>query len=310
LDSAVLFSRDKQIDIKCINNLFSVVSSFYFYNSENIGAAAKKLLKMPLRFPEIKGGSFRIIIMDCGKLRAVDNKIMNTIEKRISFQTGLLPNRANPDTEIWLNRRNNGMTYFMVRIKKHSSMKSYDSKLKKGELRPDIADVMIHKAKIGKQSIVADIFGGWGAIAAAVTENGEYKKVYTGDIDCEYVEYQKVRLHNKRDCIVQKWNAFMLPLEDSSVDSVITDPPWGEYEKIGDIAGFYDGFIGETLRVLRNGGTFVFLSSAHDYAKKALEKYNFDYYDIPLKINGKDTFLFCAEKNTRLCGATLFCERG
>ena len=288
LDSALLFSCPHEINVKCVNNLFIVLSSYF---SENILDAAQKIPRGQFLFPQLEGKTFRIIVMDCGKLRPIPYNIMNDMEKSISRQTTLSVNRANPDVEIWLNRRNDNSVYFMWRIRKH---RSFDKTLKKGELRPDVVEVMIHEAKTTKDSVVADLFGGWGAIAAGVVESGRYKKVYTGDINDECVKHQKKRLHGKHNCIIQKWDARKLPLEDKSVDAIVTDPPWGEYEAI-DTPQFYNEFIGEAARVLRPSGSFVFLTSTQNEACQSLTRYSFSYSHIPLKIGGKDTFLFYAK---------------
>ena len=290
LDSALIFSCAHPIDVKCINNLFMILVS---YASDNISGAAKQLLTSARRvkYPRLEGRTFRVIIMDCGKLRAISTSTMKEIEKTISRNTKLSVNRANPDIEIWLNRRNNNAVYFMVRVKKHPS---FDKNLKKGELRPDIVDIMIHMAKTNKGMVIADPFGGWGAIAAAVTESGRYKKMHTGDIEEECVRYQKNRLQGKRDCIVTKWDALKLPLEDKSVDAIITDPPWGEYQDL-DIEPLYEGFIREAVRVLADKGVLVFLSSALEIASIVLKKHNFRFSYTPLKLSGKDTFLLYAK---------------
>jgi len=290
MDSAITFSSAAEIKSRCINNLFAVLSSFM---SESILDAAKKISRMNFNAPECGQKTFRVIIMDCGKLRAIPGSLMTDIERNVSRQTGLSADRANPGAEIWLNRRNDKTTYFMVRAHKHAP---FEKTLKQGELRPDVAAVMVYRARIGKQSAVADMFGGWGGITAALIETGRYGKIYTGDINHECVRYQQERFRNKRGCIVQKWDALALPLADRSIDSVITDPPWGEYEDIS-LTAFYNGFIKEAARVLRPGGSLIFLTSAYAQACRALSDCNFSFDAAPLKINGKNAFLFVCALN-------------
>ena len=289
LDSAIIFTSAHEINAKCVNNLFLILSS---YSSENILDAAKQLsvLTRRLKFPKLWGKTFRVIIMDCGKLRSIPGHIMQSIEKNISRQTKLTVNRANPDIEIWLNRRNNDGVTFMLRTKKHPS---FEKNLKQGELRPDIVDIMIHKAEINKDSVVVDPFGGWGAIAAAIAESS-CKTMHTGDINDDCVKYQKKRLNGKQGCLVYKWDARKLPFEDMTVDAIITDPPWGEYQNM-DIPSLYGGFISEAARILRLGGSLVFLTSMQGEACQSLVKHDFSYLHIPLKIGGRKTFLFCAK---------------
>jgi len=289
MDSAVTFSCEGEINTPCINNLFLVLQSFH---SDSVLNAVKMIPRIALNPSIMKGGSFRIVIMDSGKLRAIPYDVMADSERNISRRTGLSINRANPDTEVWLNRRNDGTTYFMVRINKHAA---FDKTLKQGELRPDVAAVMLYKAKTGRRSVVADMFGGWGGIAAAVIESGLYDKIYAGDISSECVRYLKARFTGKRGCVVQKWDALALPLADMSVDSVITDPPWGEYERI-NAAPFYNAFIKEAGRVLRPGGSLVFLTSAQPYASQSLSDHGFIFTDSPIKINGRNAYLFSGVK--------------
>ena len=286
-ESALTFSCPAEIKTKCINNLFLVLS---VYSGKSIVDVAAIISGGLFPFPKISGKTFRIIVMDCGKLRSIAPNIMNKMEKNIARQTGLCINRAKPDLEIWLNRRSDGSVYFMLRTQKHPS---FDKTLKKGELRADIAEVMLREANAGKDSVIADLFGGWGAIAVAAAESGQYRKIYSGDIKDECVKYQQKRLRGKRDCIVQKWDARKLLLKDRSVDCIVTDPPWGEFEEI-DRQHFYDEFAGEAGRILRQNGSLVFLTSAVNEAEAALGKHGFSHSHITLKVGGKTAFMFIA----------------
>lgn len=287
IDSALVFSCQKELNLKCINNLFLIMSAFY---SQSVTDTAKKISRLSFDFLKTEGKSFRVIIMDCGKLRSIPQKIMHELEMNIVKQTRLSVSRANPDIEIWINRRSDGRAFFMQRVNKHAA---FDKKLKKGELRPDIADVMLYMAKINKESVVVDMFGGWGAIAAAADEK-RYKTMLTGDINSECVSYQKERLKNKRGCIVKKWDAQNLPIEDSSVDAVVTDPPWGEYKET-DTVKLYESFINEVSRILKKSGMLVFLSSAYNDSCRALKKYSFNFSYTAIKINGRDAWIFKAK---------------
>ena len=132
LDGALTFSCPHEINVKCVNNLFVILSSYF---SKSITDAAKRIPGERFLFPGLNGKTFRIIVMDCGKLRPIPFNAMNDMEKSVSRQTKLSVNRANPDMEIWLNRRNDDSVYFMLRVKKH---RPFEKTLKKGELRPDV----------------------------------------------------------------------------------------------------------------------------------------------------------------------------
>jgi len=288
MDGAVIFSCEKPIGVRCVNNLYAVLAVFDAETVEKAAAAAARLNFTP---PTVNGGTFRIIVMDRGRLRAIGESLMRDMEKNVARRTGLRARRANPDIEIWLNRRNDGATFFMARIGKRPPFEKF---LKKGELRPDVADAMLRMAKTGRRSVIADPFGGWGAIAAAAAYV-PYKSIYTGDINDECVDYQKKRFANARGCYVQQWDALKLPLDDASADAVVTDPPWGEYAAV-DLNALYAGFIQEAARILKPGGALVFLTSAETTARRTLAEHGFDYETVPLKINGKDAFIFDARR--------------
>ncbi|MCL2604587.1 MAG: methyltransferase [Defluviitaleaceae bacterium] len=290
LDSALVFSCENEINNKCVNNLFLIMTNYF---CEDITAAAKQLFRKRFNFPKLNGRSFRVVVMDCGKLCAIPAKIMDELEKIISYKVNLSPNRANPDIELWLNRRNDSAVFFMLRMKKHAS---FDKTLKKGELRPDIVNVMLHEATLNKDSVVVDLFGGWGAIAAAVAESGNYKKIYSGDNNDACIAHQKNKLKKNKNCFINHWDGRKTPLGDKSADAIITDPPWGEFENI-NINIFYNEFINETARILKPDGKLVFLTSALDEAQQALDANGFTHSYIPTKINGKNTYLFTAKNN-------------
>ncbi|MCL2608318.1 MAG: methyltransferase domain-containing protein [Treponema sp.] len=291
LEGALLFRCRDEPNSKCINNLFMVLDDF---SSANILDAARHIAeKIPsLRGTEIGGRTFRIVVMDCGKLRAIPPDLMGRIEKEVSRQTGLKPNRSKPDVEVWLNRRNDNSVYFMLRLRKHAA---FDKALNQGELRPDIVAAMIHLANVGGDSLAVDPFGGSGAIAAMLVENGLCRKIHSGDMDSDCVALQKRRLTKAKNCTVQKWDGLKLPLETGTVDAVITDPPWGHFRQIR-AEDFYPRFIAEAARILRPAGSLVFLASLPEIILPALESQGFSREHFPLKINGKDCFLFCAAK--------------
>ena len=59
-----------------------------------------------------------------------------------------------------------------------------------------------------------------------------------------------------------KNDTFELPqIEDASLDAIITDPPWGLWEDISDMEGFYKKMFESFKRVLKPQGTMTILSA-------------------------------------------------
>ncbi|MCL2664152.1 MAG: methyltransferase domain-containing protein [Defluviitaleaceae bacterium] len=292
-ESAIIFTAPEQLaeHFECIcTNIFLV---FAQYDSVNINEAVKAAAKN-FRGPQAKAaGTFRLVAMDCGRLRAVEPNIFNEAEKKISALTGLAVNRANPGTEIWVKRHNNGAVFFMRRLHKR---RPYEKTLHRGELRPDVAHIMLHAASVSpgdKNYVLVDMFGGWGAIAGAAIKNGGFAKIFTGDASRECADHMRKRFAGHPSCEVREWDAARLPLPDASADAAVTDPPWGAHEKI-DAQAFYFRFVREAARILKTDGALVFLSSQAEAARSALNFFNFIFETAPIKINGRETVMYCA----------------
>lgn len=287
MDSAVLFSSDKELKAPWAVNMFRVIITF---RSKDIQDAVHTIARGNWKPVHEGHGSFRIIVMDRGKLRSIPDSLMAAMERRFTMSTGMHPNRAKPDIEVWLNRRNDGLTFFMLRADRRGE---HGPKLNKGELRRDIACIMLCAAELPYNSVLADPFGGWGSIAAAAVESGRLKMIYTGDINPVTAQYQQKRFKNTARCKVATWDATALPFDNQMLDAIVTDPPWGEFADV-NTKKLYGGFIKEAARVLRPDGKLVFLSSAREDAMNALKANNFIFNITPTKIGGKDTFLFVA----------------
>ena len=95
---------------------------------------------------------------------------------------------------------------------------------------------------------------------------------------------------------VYQWDARdMTPLEDDSIDRIITDPPWGMYdaERYGNLLAFYVDFMCEFARVLRPGGTLVMLSAAKAETMRASREAGLvPTGKLDILVNGKKASIF------------------
>jgi 23S rRNA G2445 N2-methylase RlmL len=58
------------------------------------------------------------------------------------------------------------------------------------------------------------------------------------------------------------WDATALPLDAASVDTIVTNPPYGQrHGEAADLPRLYGGFLAEAARVLREHGRCVVLTS-------------------------------------------------
>ncbi|MPN35046.1 hypothetical protein SDC9_182540 [bioreactor metagenome] len=95
----------------------------------------------------------------------------------------------------------------------------------KGSIRPSIAHCLIRISKPFNYEIFYDPFCGAGTI---VLERGFYpsKKLFASDISAEVLKVSKSNLDN--DIILFQSDATCTKLKRESIDTVVTNPPWGK----------------------------------------------------------------------------------
>jgi tRNA G10 N-methylase Trm11 len=95
-----------------------------------------------------------------------------------------------------------------------------------------------------------------------------YNMIFASDTDSTKMEYLKqrsrngeIKLRKNSPFIVRTADATALErIEDGFIDTVVTDPPWGHYEKLqGDAEEFYASVLRELIRVVKSGGMIVML---------------------------------------------------
>lgn len=205
------------------------------------------------------GKSFRVVFSKENELVSVNKERLSRIEKKIAKLNNLMVDRANPDFEFWFLERSEGYKFTGVRITKHSDYKTI---LAKGQLRPELADLLCIVSEPDKNDIVIDPFAGSGAIGIA-RKNYPHKQIIFGDIDSKNQNIKKLDALNLKD------------FADKSVDKIITDPPWGISVGINlDLNDFYTKMLNEFWRVLKPGGLLIILMGNKELFKKTLDNFS------------------------------------
>ena len=82
-------------------------------------------------------------------------------------------------------------------------------------------------------------------------------------------------------------------IADKSLDLIITDPPWGYYEDIGDINKFYAQMFASFRRILKDDGRLVILSARKEEIEKAASDAKFSIENsLHTLVNGKKASLY------------------
>ena len=217
--------------------------------------------------------TFRVIVSMANQLVPIEKALMQQLEYRISAQTKLHPDRSKPDYEFWLLQRSEGYGFFSVRVSQH---RAYEKTLQRGELRPELANILCRLSEPAAGELFLDPFCGSGAIPI---QRAHFPTglIFASDNRIDKVEALKQRVKElglKRKIVVRLDNALKLNrYSDASIHKIVTDPPWGLYDSLEmPLAEFYDKLVAELSRILMPQGLLVVLTAQQELLEASVTK--------------------------------------
>lgn len=271
LDGLIAYESNADLEeirgLSFVTNTFHILKSFPRQPGRTIRNMALQVLSdralsIKIVPPPERSGTFRVITSLANQLVPLDAGIMRDLEKRITAQTGLVPNRSKPDYEIWLLQRTEGHGFFSVRLSRH---KAYDKLLQKGELRPELANVLCRLSEPCADELFLDPFCGSGAIPI---QRAKFPKglIIASDNNQQKIDLLKQRVKDldlKKRIVVRCENALDLGRYGAgSIHKIVTDPPWGHFEATEvALEEFYDRMMAEFGRLLIQQGRLVVVTA-------------------------------------------------
>jgi predicted RNA methylase len=318
LEGAVVFDTEisyDRLNFFCFNNLFQVIDMKSCRKEADRGSWIGEALARGRGSPVIgensrKIRSFRVIFSRENVPSPLGGKLRNQAEACIARESGLAVNRSSPDTEFWfLYRREGGrgreegsgeaaqsrgaggtgLGLFMKRLTRHPS---FDKSLHRGELPPPVAWTLCRLSNPKAGERVADPFCGYGSIPEARLRYFPPGEFFASDIDGGALARARDKCGRPpQPCHFNRIDAGELNriIPPASLDAIITDPPWGFYEKLPCPAEeFYARFLAVFAGLLKDGGCGVFLCGRGEALRAAGEKTGFALVrDIPILLSGK-----------------------
>lgn len=254
----------RAVNADFVNNSFLVLKEWK--KAPSFEVMANKI-RVPEQFlPEITKQhykTFRLRFSNANVFTSVNKNIISNVEKTISQQTGMKPDRLGGDTEFWFLTRTDGYGCFALRLTKKQSTEKY---LEKGELRPEFVTLLAafadpeNKLKSISNPVIMDPFAGHGGIVKRLKEIYPSATILSSELDPDLAKKIK-------GCVCCD-AANLNHISDNSVDAVITDPPWGFWQ--GDLRDddklkkLYAAMIKEMERVAKPGASFCVLTAAKE----------------------------------------------
>jgi len=285
LDGLILYETNINLDaikaIKIFNNTFLLMNKYIPIGSNPVEFALKQFMSIKKRNDNamtileiVKPKTFRIVTSEKNKLTSINKDLRNRVETKISKDYPLQSDRLNPDIEFWVVARSEGIVLIGLRITRN---RSNDKFLLKGELRPELSGLLCWLSEPSEKDVFLDPFCGYGSIPIERSVLSGYKEIIAADIDSK-----KLLILNKKIEDIGNRNNFSLrnvdfftniKLKESSIDKIVTDPPWGDFEELQEEPkNFYSRFITRSLFYLKTNGILVFITSRKSETEFILEE--------------------------------------
>lgn len=238
----------------------------------------------------VNKGSFRVRFQNENQFAKVDKNLTRRAEDYVLANSRLKLDRLSPSNEVWFSIRREGFAFCGELISKREFT---EKNLNKGELRPEIAYLICCFADIQPQDTILEPFCGYGSIPVQLAKKFRFQKLYVSDLDKERAAQTAARkqLSSAPEGLIECCTADAAKLShiaDKSISLVITDPPWGYFEELPDIEGFYKKMFTSFDRVLTDGGRMVILSARKEELERTAAAEGFKIKNsLHTLVNGK-----------------------
>jgi len=264
--------------IRFFNNNYYMLRYFDRLKNESIEYMMQSIVNNKKPLPNVpyeimgRAGSFRIVASMENQTVSPNRNLLAQTEEFLSRQWRLKVSRSLPDIEVWFLLRSEGNAFVGIRRRERNNDKK---NITKGELRPELANLLCWVSDPDKEDIFLDPFAGSGAIPMERPRAFPYRKIIASDYDPELFRKLNVRFRKNTDkFVLGKWDALNLnQLGNQSVDKIVTDPPWGLYSHQDiDLQVFYENMLAEFNRILKPEGTMVILTAQKTLFERVLNK--------------------------------------
>jgi len=219
------------------------------------------------QFPQIPGaaGRFRVMVHVDGALAPISPRAKSAIEHTITTRTGARVEPRGSCQEYWIVGRQ-GLKDLLLCARLPRTQKPTKAK---GAISHELSAMLVAASRPTPQDVFLDPFAGSGSFASARLEQ-PVRQVWYSDVDLgQYRRDLGPHLTGNKRVRLLAEDALTLPsIDDGSIDVIVTDPPWGEHEDLGQPYDEFAHAIGSSFaRVLHpSRGRYVLLVNRRNAA--------------------------------------------
>ncbi len=279
---------DDLMCLRCVDNIFLILSTF------EIGPHKRDLMIFNHMIDKLNISNCNIIVSAAisGKHNYSRFDLAKEGEKILISKNCTIGTPENHDMAIRIDVQN-GMCTILKQIT--SPQFRFRGKFNnvKGGIRPTVAHCLIRVSKPFNNEVFYDPFCGGGTIAM---ERYFYpcRKIFASDINVETLDTARLNLNNH--IITFTCDATHTNIKKSSIDTVVTNLPWGKQIPFTD--NLYDDFLKELDRILKPNGKAIILTDQTEYLYNACCKNRFSFLiRAELSLHGLHPKIFELKRN-------------
>lgn len=202
---------------------------------------------------------YRLMFSEDGQLVGVPASSRSRLEQAVSRATGGRFTPRGGGEEYWaITRRDLDEVLFCRRVPRPDRPKP-----PKGGLAPDLAELIVNATRARAEDVVLDPFAGTGALIAARVSK-PFREAICSDLGYADGSVELLPgLAGRADVRRLTDDArSLVSVSDGSIDVVVTDPPWGEFDQTETtVEALLTDALGSVRRVLRPDGQLAMLLS-------------------------------------------------